>query len=148
MGADSIVIYPSTEKTTAMTQKHKIQLFEEKKVRTVWDDQEEKWYFSIVDVCGVLTDSDYQMARKYWNKLKQRLKEEGNETVTNCHQLKFKAPDGRRGRHRAALPSSFCTSDRSLLCSKRTIVLPIELTFSFRVFSIFRCYKERFVRFV
>ena len=78
-----------------MTQKHKIQLFEEKKVRTVWDDQEEKWYFSIVDVCGVLTDSDYQMARKYWNKLKQRLKEEGNETVTNCHQLKFKAPDGK-----------------------------------------------------
>ena len=78
-----------------MTQRHKIQLFEEKKVRTAWDDQEEKWYFSIVDVCGVLTDSDYQMARKYWNKLKQRLKEEGNETVTNCHQLKFKATDGK-----------------------------------------------------
>jgi hypothetical protein len=64
-----------------------------------WDDQEEKWYFSIVDVCGVLTDSDYQMARKYWNKLKQRLKEEGNETVTNCHQLKFKAPDGKMDIH-------------------------------------------------
>ena len=78
-----------------MTQRHKIQLFEDKKVRTAWDDQKEKWYFSIVDVCGVLTDSDYQTARKYWNKLKQRLKEEGNETVTNCHQLKFKAPDGK-----------------------------------------------------
>ena len=78
-----------------MTQRHKIQLFEDKKVRTAWDDQEEKWYFSIVDVCGVLTDSDYQTARKYWNKLKQRLKEEENETVTNCHQLKFKAPDGK-----------------------------------------------------
>jgi len=78
-----------------MTQAQKIQLFEDKKVRTAWDDQEEKWYFSIVDVCGVLTDSDYQTARKYWNKLKQRLKEEGNETVTNCHQLKFKAPDGK-----------------------------------------------------
>ena len=96
-----------------MTQRHKIQLFEEKKVRTAWDDQEEKWYFSIVDVCGVLTDSDYQTARKYWNKLKQRLKEEGNETVTNCHQLKFKAPDGssssassRASRPRRRSPSS------------------------------------------
>ena len=78
-----------------MTQKQKIQLFEDKKVRTAWDDQKEEWYFSIVDVCAVLTDSDYQTARKYWNKLKQRLKEEGNETVTNCHQLKFKAPDGK-----------------------------------------------------
>ena len=79
-----------------MTQKHKIQLFEEKKVRTVWDDQKEKWYFSIVDVCGVLTESkDYLTARKYWNKLKQRLKEEGNETVTNCHQLKLRAEDGK-----------------------------------------------------
>ena len=77
-----------------MTQKHKIQLFEEKKVRTVWDDEQEKWYFSIVDVCGVLTDSDYQAARKYWKVLKGRLKKEGNETVTNCYQLKMKAPDG------------------------------------------------------
>ena len=79
-----------------MTKKHVIQIFEEKKVRTVWDDEHEKWYFSIVDVCNVLTESkDYQTARKYWNKLKQRLKEEGNETVTNCHQLKMLAPDGK-----------------------------------------------------
>ena len=79
-----------------MTKKEAIQLFEEKKVRTVWDDQEEKWYFSIVDVCGVLTDSkDMLTARKYWNKLKQRLKDEGNETVTNCHQLKLRAADGK-----------------------------------------------------
>ena len=79
-----------------MTRQQAIQLFEERKVRTVWDDQEEKWYFSIVDVCGVLTDSkDALTARKYWNKLKQRLKEEGNETVTNCHQLKLKAADGK-----------------------------------------------------
>ena len=76
-----------------MTQKHQIQLFEEKKVRTIWDDEREKWYFSIVDVCGVLTDSDYQAARKYWKVLKGRLKKEGNETVTNCYQLKMKAPD-------------------------------------------------------
>ena len=79
-----------------MTKQQAIQLFEERKVRTVWDDQEEKWYFSIVDVCGVLTDSkDALTARKYWNKLKQRLKEEGNETVTNCHQLRLKAADGK-----------------------------------------------------
>ena len=79
-----------------MTQKQQIQLFEDWKVRSVWDDREEKWYFSIVDVCGVLADSkDYQTARKYWNKLKQRLIEEGNETVTNCHQLKLKAWDGK-----------------------------------------------------
>ena len=77
-----------------MTQKHQIQLFEEKRVRTVWDDQEEKWYFSIVDVCGVLTER--KDATVYWRKLKQRLKEEGNETVTNCHALKLQAADGKK----------------------------------------------------
>ncbi len=76
-----------------MTQKHKIQLFEDKKVRTVWDDQEEKWYFSIVDVCGVLTESDNPQV--YWRVLKNRLKKEGNETVTNCNALKMLAPDGK-----------------------------------------------------
>ena len=76
-----------------MIKKQAIQLFEERKVRTVWDDQEEKWYFSIVDVCGVLTDSKDPTA--YWRKLKQRLKAEGNETVTNCHALKLRAVDGK-----------------------------------------------------
>lgn len=71
-----------------MTQKEAVQLFEERKVRTVWDSEQEKWYFSIVDVVGILTESTD--GRKYWNKLKQRLKEEGNETVTNCHQLNRK----------------------------------------------------------
>lgn len=66
-----------------------IKLFEEKKVRTLWDEEQEKWYVSIVDAVEILTDSqDFQRARKYWNKLKQRLRDEGNETVTNCHQLK------------------------------------------------------------
>ena len=79
-----------------MAEKELIQLFGEQKVRTKWDDEKQKWYFSIVDVCGVLTDSkDYVTARKYWNKLKQRLKEEGNETVTNCHQLKLLSQDGK-----------------------------------------------------
>ena len=76
-----------------MTKKQAIKLFEEKKVRTVWDDEQEKWYFSIVDVCDVLTDSKDPTA--YWRKLKQRLKEEGNETVTNCHALKMRAADGK-----------------------------------------------------
>ena len=79
-----------------MTQKAAIKLFDEKQVRIVWDDVEEKYYFSNVDVVQVLTEqSDYQTARKYWNKLKQRLKEEGFETVTNCHQLKMPAADGK-----------------------------------------------------
>ncbi len=76
-----------------MTQHNKIQLFEEKKVRALWDDEAEKWYFSIVDAVAVLTDSVDPTA--YWRKLKQRLKEEGNETVTNCHGLKMLAPDGK-----------------------------------------------------
>ena len=76
-----------------MTKDQIIKLFGEKNIRTVWDDKEEKWYFSIVDVVGVLTDSKDPTA--YWRKLKQRLKAEGNETVTNCHALKLKAADGK-----------------------------------------------------
>ena len=76
-----------------MTKKEALQLFEEKKIRSVWDDKEEKWYFSIVDVCAVLTESKDPAA--YWRKLKQRLKQEGNETVTNCHGLKLRAADGK-----------------------------------------------------
>ena len=76
-----------------MSQKEAIKIFEEKKVRTVWDDEQEKWYFSIVDVCTVLTDS--KDATAYWRKLKQRLKAKGNETVTNCHALKLRALDGK-----------------------------------------------------
>jgi len=71
-----------------------IQLFENKKVRVVWDAEKEKYYFSVVDVVQVLTDS--ADGRKYWNKLKQRLKEEGNESVTNCHQLKLPSSDGKK----------------------------------------------------
>ena len=78
-----------------MTKKQAMQLFRGEKVRTAWDDETEKWYFSIVDVCAVLTDSDYQTARKYWKVLKGRLVKEGNETVTNCYQLKMKAYDGK-----------------------------------------------------
>ena len=74
-----------------------IQLFEDQKIRVAWDAEREEWYFSIVDVVGVLTDSpDYNTGRKYWNKLKQRLKEEGSELVTNCHQLKMRAADGKK----------------------------------------------------
>ena len=79
-----------------MSQKEALQLFEERKVRTIWDDKQEKWYFSIIDVVAVLTEqTDLLKARKYWNKLKQRLLDEGNQTVTNCHQLKMRASDGK-----------------------------------------------------
>ena len=76
-----------------MTKFNQIKLFEEKKVRAVYDDVEEKWYFSVVDVVAVLTDSPNP--RNYWKVLKHRLKNEGNETVTNCNQLKFQAEDGK-----------------------------------------------------
>jgi len=70
-----------------------IKIFENKKIRAEWDSEKEDWWMSVVDVCGVLSDSIDP--RKYWNKLKQRLKEEGSELVTNCHQLKLKAADGK-----------------------------------------------------
>ncbi|WP_297964277.1 Bro-N domain-containing protein [uncultured Anaerovibrio sp.] len=72
-----------------------MQLFEDQPIRTAWNEAEEEWYFSIVDVVRILTESSD--GRKYWNKLKQRLKAEGSELVTNCHQLKLKSPkDGKR----------------------------------------------------
>lgn len=76
-----------------MTKRQAIQLFEEKKVRTVWDDEHEKWYFSIVDVVEVLSESTNPQT--YWRVLKNRLKKEGNETVTNCNAFKLQAPDGK-----------------------------------------------------
>ena len=76
-----------------MTKETAIKLFEEKQVRSIWDEKQEKWYISIVDVIALLTESSD--ANAYWRKLKQRLKEEGNETVTNCHGLKMLAADGK-----------------------------------------------------
>ncbi len=72
-----------------------IKLFEEQKVRVEWDENQEKWWFSIVDVVAVLTSSEYQTARNYWKVLKHRLSEEGNQSVTKCNQLKMKAADGK-----------------------------------------------------
>lgn len=82
-----------------MSEQDKLQLFEDQPIRTAWDAEKEEWYFSVVDVVQALTyQADFQTARKYWNKLKQRLKEEGaSQLVTNCHQLKMKSPkDGKR----------------------------------------------------
>lgn len=90
-----------------MTKKEAIKIFEEKKVRTVWNDETEEWFFSIVDVVSILTES--VDGRKYWNKLKQRLKAEGSELVTNCHQLTTFYRRGilqnRRGYDRTAVPA-------------------------------------------
>ena len=80
-----------------MAQNDKIQLFEDKRIRTAWDEEKEEWYFSVVDVVAVLTDQpDYQAARNYWKVTKKRLKDEGNETVTACNQLKMTASDGKK----------------------------------------------------
>jgi hypothetical protein len=76
-----------------MSKKEAIQVFEDRKVRTLWDDDTEEWYFSIVDVVAVLTDSVNPTA--YWRKLKERLKKEGNQTVTDCHGFKMQAADGK-----------------------------------------------------
>jgi len=76
-----------------MPQQNIIQLFEQKQVRTLWDEEQEKWCFSIVDVVGILTDSPNP--RKYWSVLKTRLKKEGSELVTNCSQLKMRSADGK-----------------------------------------------------
>ena len=80
-----------------MPQNDKIQLFEDKRIRTAWDEEKEEWYFSVVDVISVLTEQpDYQAARNYWKVTKKRLKDEGNETVTACNQLKMTASDGKK----------------------------------------------------
>ena len=94
------------------------QLFEDQKIRVVWDAEREEWYFSVVDVVGVLTDSpDYNTGRKYWNKLKQRLKGEGSELVTNCHQLKMRhgCRNGQSTQRRPQIGNEFTNSYREIL---------------------------------
>jgi len=76
-----------------MKKQDAIKVFEDKKVRTLWNEENEKWYFSIVDVIAALTDSPNLQV--YWRVMKKRLKDEGNETVTNCNRLKMQAPDGK-----------------------------------------------------
>lgn len=78
-----------------MEQDSELKLLEDKKIRARWNDGQEKWYFSVVDVVAVLTDNDYQGGRKYWKTLKMRLNKEGSELVTSCYQLKMKAYDGK-----------------------------------------------------
>ena len=78
-----------------MTKENAIKLFQDKKVRVHWDDEQEKWYFSVIDIVAMLTENDFQGARNYWKVLKHRLKKEGNETVTNCNRLKMLAQDGK-----------------------------------------------------
>lgn len=80
-----------------MKKENEIKIFEDRKLRSVWDAEQEKWYFSVIDVIAVLTDqSDYQGARNYWKVLKHRLVKEGNETVTICNRLKLEAEDGKQ----------------------------------------------------
>lgn len=78
-----------------MGQENELKIFEDKKIRAKWDEEEEKWYFSVVDIVAVLTENDYQTGRKYWKTLKMRLNKEGSELVTNCYQLKMQSIDGK-----------------------------------------------------
>jgi len=78
-----------------MNNENSIKIFENKSVRTLWNDEQEKWYFSVVDIIAILTDNDYQHARNYWKWLKNKLIQEGSELVSNTNQLKMKAADGK-----------------------------------------------------
>lgn len=78
-----------------MEENNSLKLFEDRNIRVQWNAEREEWYFSVVDIVAVLTDSDYQTGRKYWKTLKMRLNQEGSELVTNCYQLKMKANDGK-----------------------------------------------------
>lgn len=87
----------STLGRTTMNKDHALAVFEDFKIRRVYDEKTEIWYFSVVDIIAALIQQpDYQTARKYWNKLKERLKKEGSQSVTNCRQLKLLAADGKR----------------------------------------------------
>src|SRR5665811_2385605 len=110
-----------------MTKENAIRIFEEKKVRSVWDSEVEKWYISIIDVIEVLTESVDPSS--YWRKLKQRLKEEGNETVTNCHGLKMKAADGKMRL------TNIAPFGHTLLTTE---ILQINLTFIKKVYFIIK----------
>ena len=111
----------------------RVELFEDQPIRTAWVEEKEEWYFSVVDVIGALTDqNDYQKARKYWNKLKERLKNEGaNQLVTNCHQLKMTAQDGKKRltdvatveqlfRIIQSVPSKKGRTDQTMACTSRS----------------------------
>jgi len=78
-----------------MEQNNELKIFEDKKIRTKWNEEEEKWYFSVVDVVSVLTDNDYQKSRNYWKWLKNKLNEEGSQLVSETNQLKIQSTDGK-----------------------------------------------------
>ena len=78
-----------------MNNENSIKIFQDKKIRSLWDNTNEKWYFSVVDIISVLTDNDYQHSRNYWKWLKDKLKDEGSELVSNTNQLKMEADDGK-----------------------------------------------------
>ena len=116
-----------------MAQNDKIQLFEDKRIRTAWDEEKEEWYFSIVDVVAVLTDQpDQRHAAKYWSVLKTRLKKEGSELTTNCSQLKMRSADNKRYMTDENLVTGMVT--RFFLCSKFQFspIFPLTAKFPLR----------------
>jgi len=102
-----------------MKNKNKLAIFEGYKIRRHYDEKAETWYFSVIDIMAVLTEqANFQKARKYWNKLKERLKDEGSEVVTNCHRLKMIAEDGKMRETDAANPETILRLIQSVPSSK------------------------------
>lgn len=102
-------------------------IFETFRIRRHYDEEKEIWYFSVIDIVAALTDQrDYQVARKYWNKLKERLKKEGNESVTNCHQLKLIAADRKKYLTEVADVETILRLVQSVLCKKSKIIRMFE----------------------
>ena len=98
-----------------MNENEQLQLFEDQAIRTAWDEENEEWYFSVVDVVSVLTDAkDYDTARNYWKVTKKRLKDEGSQLVTDCNQLKMKSPKDRTAGRLTAKPR--CGTPRRFHC--------------------------------
>ena len=105
-----------------MNQSTAIKLFQDRNVRVVWDENQEKYYFSVVDVVAVLTDSDYQTARNYWKVLKNRLSKEGaSESVTKCNQLKMKAADGKYYKPMLPILKNCCALSKVFPLPKRNL---------------------------
>jgi hypothetical protein len=102
-----------------MINEKSLAVFEDYKIRRHYDEEKEIWYFSVIDIVGVLIQqSVYQTVRKYWNKLKERLKKEGSESVTKCHQLKFEAADGKKYLTDAADPETLL---RLIICEEQEL---------------------------
>jgi hypothetical protein len=108
--------------------KKELTLFEDYDIRRIYDEKTETWYFSVVDIIrALLQQPDFQAARKYWNKLKERLRKEGSESVTNCHRLKLEAADGKKYLSDVASPEVLLRLIQSVPSPKAEHIIPLQL---------------------